>query len=342
MIPVQRIGHATYSTPDLDRQVAYYTTVVGFTVSDRSRDRAILSTRLGQEVMVLEQASSARCTGVSFQVATDFDLVDALVHFSKRGIRCERRSDITAGIADAVVFEDPKGTEIELFTSSDESAPRGEVRGVAPMKLGHQAFIGRDAKRDHRILCDQGAGLSRVRLDGGLLLLPALRPGPPHGQFPHRKIDVVMHHVAYELKDLGHLQTACETVRAERCRSCGVHCATGSGHNISDLSPRTRRSHRRVLYRARPDEERSARLFRSAPMARGPAAAAEGLGPAFRRDHLGYAADSGISARPPRHPALIETIAKRFTRRPNGTFNRDEGHRPRPLRPARRAAVPRR
>jgi catechol 2,3-dioxygenase-like lactoylglutathione lyase family enzyme len=231
MIPVQRIGHATYSTPDLDRQVAYYTTVVGFTVSDRSRDRAILSTRLGQEVMVLEQASSARCTGVSFQVATDFDLVDALVHFSKRGIRCERRSDITPGIADAVVFEDPKGTEIELFTSSDESAPRGEVRGVAPMKLGHQAFIVSDAKDITAFYCDHlGFRVSDWMED----YFSFLRCGPDHHTVNFRTGDtVVMHHVAYELQDWGHLHTACETLGAHKVPIVWGPLRHGIGHNIA-------------------------------------------------------------------------------------------------------------
>ena len=46
MIPVQRIGHATYETPDLARQLDYYTQVIGFRLADRStdhgKDRAIL------------------------------------------------------------------------------------------------------------------------------------------------------------------------------------------------------------------------------------------------------------------------------------------------------------
>ena len=29
MIQVRRLGHATLTTPDLDRQIAYYTEVVG-------------------------------------------------------------------------------------------------------------------------------------------------------------------------------------------------------------------------------------------------------------------------------------------------------------------------
>ena len=35
MIAVRRLGHATLTTPDLDRQVAYYTAVVGLTLVER-------------------------------------------------------------------------------------------------------------------------------------------------------------------------------------------------------------------------------------------------------------------------------------------------------------------
>src|SRR5262245_2847982 len=113
MIPVQRIGHATYTTPDLARQAAYYSEVVGFAVTEGARNRAILATRLGHEVLIFEPGTEARCTRLSFQVAPEFDLGDAVVHLSTLGIRSERRSNITPGIAAAVVFADPKGTEIE-------------------------------------------------------------------------------------------------------------------------------------------------------------------------------------------------------------------------------------
>ena len=123
MIPVQRIGHATYASPDPERQIAYYTDVVGFTVSARDKDRTVLSTRLGHEVLAIELGSIAQCTRLSFQVASDFDPADAITHFGKQGIACERRSNITPGIADAVVFTDPKGTEIALFAGIDGTAP---------------------------------------------------------------------------------------------------------------------------------------------------------------------------------------------------------------------------
>jgi catechol 2,3-dioxygenase-like lactoylglutathione lyase family enzyme len=231
MIPVQRIGHVSYMTPDLERQVAYYTTVVGFTMSDRSKDRAVLTTRLGHEVMVLERGSAARCTRVSFQVAPDVDLAGAEKHLSARGIASERRSGITPGIAAAVVFADPKGTEIELFAAFDEAAPRGEIRGVAPMKLGHQAFIVPDAKSVSDFYCDNlGFRVSDWMED----FFSFLRCGTDHHTVNFRTGDkTFMHHIAFELQDWGHMRTACETLGMHKVPILWGPLRHGIGHNIA-------------------------------------------------------------------------------------------------------------
>ena len=38
VINVRRLGHATLTTPDIDRQIAYYTEVVGLALVERSKD----------------------------------------------------------------------------------------------------------------------------------------------------------------------------------------------------------------------------------------------------------------------------------------------------------------
>ena len=53
MIKVRRLGHATLTTPDLERQVAYYTDVVGLVLVERSQDRAFLACKLGLEAIAL-------------------------------------------------------------------------------------------------------------------------------------------------------------------------------------------------------------------------------------------------------------------------------------------------
>ena len=45
MIDVLRVGHATFTTPDLERQVAYYSDMLGLIVTERDKNRAFLATR---------------------------------------------------------------------------------------------------------------------------------------------------------------------------------------------------------------------------------------------------------------------------------------------------------
>src|SRR5262249_9009952 len=54
MIEVCRLGHATLTTPDLDRQVAYYTAVVGLTLVERDAKRTFLASKQGLEAVALE------------------------------------------------------------------------------------------------------------------------------------------------------------------------------------------------------------------------------------------------------------------------------------------------
>ena len=59
MIDVLRVGHATFTTPDLERQVAYYSDVLGLIVTERDKNRAFLATRTGLEAIALERGDKA-------------------------------------------------------------------------------------------------------------------------------------------------------------------------------------------------------------------------------------------------------------------------------------------
>jgi hypothetical protein len=103
MIPVQRIGRATCETPDLARQIDYDVRVIGLRLADRSRDRAMLVTGLGEEVRALESGAAARLSKLSFQLAPQYDLKQVAAQLSPKGIGSELRSDITPAIAHAAV-----------------------------------------------------------------------------------------------------------------------------------------------------------------------------------------------------------------------------------------------
>jgi catechol-2,3-dioxygenase len=65
MIKTRRIGYATFATPDLERQIDYYTQIFGLTLTERDKGRAFLSTPLGQQAVVLERSDHARCMKIA-------------------------------------------------------------------------------------------------------------------------------------------------------------------------------------------------------------------------------------------------------------------------------------
>ena len=92
MIQVRRLGHATVSTPDLERQIAYYTEVVGLALIERDKDQAFLATKLGQEAIALERGEPNCVTRLSFQVDPKSDLKDIAAALERDGVRIERRN----------------------------------------------------------------------------------------------------------------------------------------------------------------------------------------------------------------------------------------------------------
>jgi catechol 2,3-dioxygenase-like lactoylglutathione lyase family enzyme len=230
MIPVQRIGHATYETPDLARQIDYYTQVVGFRLADRGKDRAILATRLGEEVLVLESGTSARLSRLSFQLGPQYDLEQVAGQLSPKGIKTEWRSDITPAIADAAVFQDPKGTQVELFVQC-EQAQLCETQGVSPMRLGHLAHVVPDAKA----ITDFYVEVLGFRVSDWMEnFFSFLRCGPDHHTVNFRTGDKnFMHHIAFELKDWAHLGLACETLGRHKRPILWGPLRHGIGHNLA-------------------------------------------------------------------------------------------------------------
>src|SRR5260370_19880103 len=137
MIDVRRLGHAILTTPDLDRQVAYYTEVVGLALLYRGAKHAVLASKQGLEAIALELGAPNALARLAFQVAPGSDLGELGRALSKHGIKSERRADISPRIDAAIVFADPKGTLIAIFSEYRFAEEDRSQSGIMPIKLGH-------------------------------------------------------------------------------------------------------------------------------------------------------------------------------------------------------------
>jgi catechol 2,3-dioxygenase-like lactoylglutathione lyase family enzyme len=231
MIQVRRLGHATLSTPDIARAVAYYQEIIGLTLVAREQDRAVLASRQGLEAVALERGAPNSLTALSFQVAPESDLAEIARALAQDGIATERRSGITPGIADAIVFRDPKGTLIEVFAGYAFAAEDRRPAGIATIKLGHVAYRVSDVQAIVAFYTDiLGFRVSDWRDD----TFAFLRCGPDHHAV-NFVVDAMpqLHHIAFEVKDWAEIQRACEWLAGNDIRLVwgpGRHII---GHNIA-------------------------------------------------------------------------------------------------------------
>jgi catechol 2,3-dioxygenase-like lactoylglutathione lyase family enzyme len=225
MIQVRRLGHATLTTPDIDRAIVYYQEIVGLTLIDRDKDRAVLASRLGLEAIALEYGEPNVLSGLSFQVAPETDLADVARAVGKAGIATERRSTISPGIADAVVFRDPKGTLIEIFAGYTFAPEDRRPAGIATLKLGHVAYRVPDVKA---IVAFYTQVLGFRVSDWRDETFAFLRCGPDHHAI-NFVVDPVpqLHHIAFEVKDWAEIQRACEWLAKNN-----IHLVWGPGRHI--------------------------------------------------------------------------------------------------------------
>jgi catechol 2,3-dioxygenase-like lactoylglutathione lyase family enzyme len=220
----------TFETPDVERQIDHYVQIVGLTVATQERDRAILATHLGEEVVVLERGQYQRCTALSLHVDASLDLAGAARGLKERGIKSEQRRGVTPSLGDVLAFDDPNGTRVELFSES-KLLPRAEPKtGTAPIKLGHIAFMVKDAKE----MVDFYTSVLGFRVsDWAGDFFAFLRCGPDHHTVNFLRGDQQrMHHFAFELKDWAHVQSACDFLGQKDVQIVWGPGRHGIGHNI--------------------------------------------------------------------------------------------------------------
>jgi catechol 2,3-dioxygenase-like lactoylglutathione lyase family enzyme len=230
MIQVKRMSHATFVTPDLDRQIDYFTEIAGLALAGRENGRAYLATKVGDLAVQLEQGDHARCAKIAFQVAPDTEFDEIRRGLEAEGVRCQPRNDAVPGVPKMLAFEDPKGTVLEVFAEQTPIAGNRPVAGIGPLKLGHLAFCVAEP-RDFAEFYGRVLGF-RVS-DWIQDWFVFMRCGPDHHTINFvRGKRTQMHHVAFELKDWAQILSACDFLGSRNIDLIWGPGRHGPGHNI--------------------------------------------------------------------------------------------------------------
>ena len=231
MIKAKRIGHAVFSTADLDKEIDHYCDVVGLQLVERDRQRAFLATNSGQLSVVLELGSRENCDAISFEVSKTMSFEDMARELSAQGLKSEVRNDSVPDLAQVLRFSDIKGTQLELF-SEPRFVPKGPPKGGATtLKLGHLAFVVKDPKAT----ADFYAKVLGFRVSdwiGDFFVF--MRCGVDHHTVNFiRGATVKMHHIAFEMRDTAHLHNALDQLGQKRIEIIWGPVRHGPGHNVA-------------------------------------------------------------------------------------------------------------
>jgi len=230
MISVKKIAHTTYQVPDVERQTEYYTDILGLTLTEKSKDAVYLASTIDHHSVVLRAGTQAQCVGVGFQLGLDDDLGAFERQVQGVGVKTQRKKDPDPSISEMLSFEDPKGTLIEVFKREAFSGQRYPVKGIVLHKLGHVAFHVTDVKHVTKFYCDV---LGFRESDWMADFFSFLRCGPDHHTINLMQTGSNRHfHTAFELRDWGHLQTACDYLSLNGYKLLWGPGRHGIGHNL--------------------------------------------------------------------------------------------------------------
>jgi catechol 2,3-dioxygenase-like lactoylglutathione lyase family enzyme len=227
---VTKLGYVGFTTPDLDELVHYYTEILDFSVVERSTDTAFLTTGPDHHCVVLERSrgeAKAR-TFVGWEIDSSLD--DADRRMRERGYETERRKDIAPGSPDTLIVVEPgSGTPLHLYESIDRTETA--VSWLRPTKLGHVAAF-TPALSEIQGFYEDLLGFRWSDTIGDFFVF--LRCGRDHhaANFMQSAKFQDMHHIAYEARDLNHLQMLLDHLAAHEYRLEWGPGRHGAGHNI--------------------------------------------------------------------------------------------------------------
>jgi catechol 2,3-dioxygenase-like lactoylglutathione lyase family enzyme len=225
MIKVKRLGHATIATPDIEGQTEYYGRLLGLSVVERSKDRVFLSSKQGLEAVELVRGAPNDLKRLSFQIAPGSDLGDVAKELGRIGFKAERRKDVSPGIAEAVTFEDPKGTPLDLFAEYKFAKCDSSPATFNILKLGHVAYRVLDVQKVVKFYSDVlGFRVSDWRGDFFVFM---------RCNTDHHSLNFIidenpqLHHIAFEVIDWAEIHKAADYLAHNK-----VHLVWGPGRHV--------------------------------------------------------------------------------------------------------------
>lgn len=227
---VSKLGYVEFQTPEVDRLVDYYTNVLDFVPVERGTDEAYLTPGFDHHAVVIRKAESAQArTAVGYEIFESVE--DAERRLRDAGYEVERRSDFAPHTPGLVIVKEPlTGTPIHLYDGQSSSGI-DSYTPLRPTKLGHIAAFVPDLAPLQSFYQDL-LGFKWSDTIGDFFVFLRCNSDHHAANFMASKIRTGQHHIAFEMRDLNHLQTLLDHMAARKVRLEWGPGRHGAGHNI--------------------------------------------------------------------------------------------------------------
>jgi catechol-2,3-dioxygenase len=228
-VNVSKLGYVGFETPDVDRMVSYYTTVLDFKLVDRSPQGAFLTTGFDHHCIVITKGDKKPRSIVGYEIWEP--LSDAETRLKAAGYEVERRSDIGPGTPDALVMSEPDtGVPLHLIESQEPSGVDGRPF-LRPTKLGHVAAFTPELVSMQNFYQDL-LGFKWSDTIGDFFVFLRCNADHHAANFMASTKKQGMHHIAYEMRDPNHLINMVDHLAKNNFRLHWGPGRHGPGHNL--------------------------------------------------------------------------------------------------------------
>ena len=230
-VNVSKLGYVEFETPDLDRLTEYYTKVLDFVPVEKTAEEVYLTPSFDHHSVVLRASKEQRArTVVGYEI--EEDLADAERRIRDAGYEVERRSDIAPSTPDVLVIAEPlTGTQLHLYDKQTRSEVVPGDSFLRPTKLGHIAAFTPDLAPTQSFYQDL-LGFKWSDTIGDFFVFLRCNSDHHAANFMASKKFDGMHHIAYEMRDLNHLQTMLDHMANRNIRLEWGPGRHGAGHNV--------------------------------------------------------------------------------------------------------------
>lgn len=135
---VFRLVYAGFKSAQPEKMVEYYRDIQGMNVTEEVDGATFLSFGFDHYNVGIYPADTKGLQNIAYQVDPEVGLDNLQKDIEEFGISVERKA--LPGIEEALVFNDPSGVEIHLFTDIEQPATGFTWSGLEIYKLGHIAL----------------------------------------------------------------------------------------------------------------------------------------------------------------------------------------------------------